>query len=730
MKKIPNLCIAVVATLLCFEQPFAACVDEGNGDAWGGDSATNQGCSISGMSDPDYCRDDEDGDPYGKRPETGEVCELNPVEATTPAITSFNDGARILPTQIVEFTANSTVVFEWWLRVGATRAGNDYFDSGRLAADTTQQTISDLPTGEMVHITLHYKDTSQQWATVHYTASVAMETSGPVITNLADGSTVNSSPVIKYASNGTIVRGWVLRAGSVKGGSDYYDSGAIDAETTQHTIVGLPSGETAHITLYYKALNGEWIGVNYTAKVDSGPAGEPPATDEPAFTNVVDGSTIQTTQLVEFSDNGAVVKDWIIRAGSSEGSYNYFNSGSLGANASAHTVSGLPAGATVYLTLYHKDSSYQWVAKSYALTTAGEQEPGPGDSPLQPSGPIDVTTDGVDIENLDITATSPVGCGIRIADRKNITIRNVNIRHAGIGICMKNAQNISISRVSLINTIDRPGPHCKPNVPLDVCKTAKRDSVDGAETDLLYRENGNNNIHINRSSQVEVDTAYLIKGEAGIYVKRSPGTKLKNVHCEDIRGPHPRGQCVMFDNGSHNSTLTNFYAKQFLDTSTGHDNISAYDSDDIRIFNGLVDGNWSVNGVGVIADSRADRMSVEKVDLLRQGTAINAWHNGKVQGPDGSAYAGVPDDFTAKNIRVRDTECEKTWKGPGVKPSSGGKAFSLHPYSKRSRILNSQYWNHTCSNPLNVNSAVVKEIEKAYFEPMGSPAVIDLPWLE
>jgi len=89
-----------------------------------------------------------------------------------PSITNFGDGASIGRSQVVSFSANSTTVREWWLRVGTTQGGRDLYDSGRLASGTGSHTVSGLPVGN-AHITLYYKDASGQWKEVHYRVTVS-----------------------------------------------------------------------------------------------------------------------------------------------------------------------------------------------------------------------------------------------------------------------------------------------------------------------------------------------------------------------------------------------------------------------------------------------------------------------------------------------------------------------------------------------------------------------------
>ncbi|WP_050783313.1 calcium-binding protein [Methylobacterium nodulans] len=97
----------------------------------------------------------------------------------------------------------------------------------------------------------------------------------------------------------------------------------------------------------------------------------------------------------------------------------------------------------------------------------------------------------------------------------------------------------------------------------------------------------------------------------------SPNTALQGIEGYDMRGPFPRGQLVQF-NGSSNSSLTNFYVKNDLNKSWTEDNINIGGSDNVHISNGVVDGNNSPSGVGVIFENSSYGV-VSHVDAIHMG---------------------------------------------------------------------------------------------------------------
>jgi len=544
--------------------------------------------------------------------------------------------------------------------------------------------------------------------------------SSPGITNIKNGDTIGTTQTIAFSAHGKPTRNWWILIGSSKDGKDIYDSGKITPESEQHTVYDLPAGKTVHITLYHITPDKKWVPTHYTASVSADGT-----SSLPTITNFSEGSTISQNQVVKFTSNGGIVQKWVLRAGSTLDDNDYYDSGTLPASTTQHTLLGLPPGKSVHLSVHYYSEQGNWISSYYTANVAPEKnEPdSPPTTTLTASGPIDVETDGSTIENLDIPSDDHDKCGIRIVERKNITVRNININHAGAGICVVRSENVKIQTVRLVNTIDRAGPHCRPGLTVDQCKRTSRNK----NPEKLYPADSHNNITIRHSSAVSVDTAYLEKGEAGIIAYRTPGVSINNIHCKDIRGPYWRGQCVQFQE-SDNGKLTNFYIQQFLSTSSGHDNVNAFKSENVLVSDGLVDGNWSRNGVGVIADNDSHNMTVKNVDFTHQGVAaVNAW-----SGPTGDDNGTVPHNFTAENIRVKDGHCDTTWHNiPDFGPSSGGLAFAKHPASKNAKFINSQYWNHCRSEASYFGKLKpsIREIKEAEFTLKEPPISITFPWL-
>ena len=108
-----------------------------------------------------------------------------------------------------------------------------------------------------------------------------------------------------------------------------------------------------------------------------------------------------------------------------------------------------------------------------------------------------------------------------------------------------------------------------------------------------------NNITIEFSNRPVVYHAKLTRGSSGIYVLHSPDSHLSFIEGYDFRGPFPRGQLAQWDT-SPNGVLEDFSVVMPQDTSWAEDNVNVYKSGNLLIRRGLIDGNNSPSGIGVI----------------------------------------------------------------------------------------------------------------------------------
>ena len=186
--------------------------------------------------------------------------------------TSGSQGVITSPAPGSQFTA-TTVTFNWtagagasayWLDVGSSAGGNQYYQSGNLGSALTA-TVSNLPSnGSTVYVTL-YSLVGGQWLPNSYTytafnqsaALAAMQSPSP-------GSTLSGNSVAFTWNNGNgTATGYWLDIGSTAGGNQYYQSGNLGTQLTT-TVNTLPAdGSTIYATLY-SLVGGTWYNNQYT----------------------------------------------------------------------------------------------------------------------------------------------------------------------------------------------------------------------------------------------------------------------------------------------------------------------------------------------------------------------------------------------------------------------------------------------------------------------------------
>ena len=285
------------------------------------------------------------------------------VEGTTSyAITSPTPGSTLTST---------TVTFQWnsgaagyWLYVGSSSGGNNYYDSGSLGA-ATSVTATGLPSdGSTIYVRLWYRETALgDWKFTDCTYKASG--TGYAITLPTPGSTLTSTTVT-FQWNSGASEYW-LQIGSSAGGSNYYNSGSLGTSTSA-TVTGLPSdGSTIYARLWYRVGLGEWKYADCTYKATGSGY---------AITSPTPGSTLTST-TVTFQWNSGALEYWL-QVGSSVGGSSYYDSGSLGTSTSA-TVTGLPRdGSTLYVRLWYRTTSLgNWAytdctytcATGYAITS-------------------------------------------------------------------------------------------------------------------------------------------------------------------------------------------------------------------------------------------------------------------------------------------------------------------------------------------------------------------------
>ncbi len=253
------------------------------------------------------------------------------------------------------------------------------------------------------------------------------------------------------------------------------------------------------------------------------------------------------------------------------------------------------------------------------------------------SEPIVITHDGQHVRNLIITASN--GPGILIDGHADVVIEDVVILHgAGPGIEVTGARNTTIRNADILFT---SAPVSGPNPSADA-----------------------NNIDCFDSPGLEVTNVRLTRGSTGIYLHRCPDSRLRQIEGHDQRGPFPRGQLVQW-NASDRGVLSDFSTENSIEHSWTEDNVNVYRSRNVVIRRGLVDGNNSPSGDGILIDEESGHVLVERVDAVRQGNGCFG------------VFGGGGFDVTFRDTRCSDTLCQL----PRGNPLSRSLGWAIDPES-------------------------------------------------
>jgi len=293
---------------------------------------------------------------------------------------------------------------------------------------------------------------------------------------------------------------------------------------------------------------------------------------------------------------------------------------------------------------------------------------------LTTSGSITVSHDGQVIEGLNITSKS--GNAITIKGFKNVVIKNCKITaYHGNGIFAVMADGLQIQNVNIINGSASIG--LKPNASID-----------------------ENNIGISHTNGLTINNARLTGGSSGIDVDDdSANVSLSNIEGYNFKGPFPRGQLIQLGR-VNTGTINGFYCYNNPNNSYPEDNISLFMSQNIVVKNGLIDGNNSITGCGVMAEKSSNCL-IQTVDCINQG--------------DSSFAASESQNITFQDVRTKDNHATS---GRG-KNGSGSLIFGSENNSSGIRFVNAIYFNPI--NPENIvwanvsQSIIQKDIKKQDF---------------
>jgi hypothetical protein len=247
----------------------------------------------------------------------------------------------------------------YWLDVGSTQGGNNYYSSGSLPTTTFSETVSTLPSNGTPVWARWWYNVNGQWLhnDYSYTAFNAPAEAG-VITSPAPGSTLSGSTVTFDWTAGSGSTAYWLDIGSASGGNNYYSSGNLGNVLTV-TVNGLPTnGTNVYVTLY-SMVSGAWTPNAYTYPAYNVGA------SAGMLTTPTPGSTLNGSSVTFDWTAGSGASAYWMDIGNTAGGNNYYSSGNLG-NVLTTTASGLPTdGSMIYVTLYSQIGG-QWYGGNYS----------------------------------------------------------------------------------------------------------------------------------------------------------------------------------------------------------------------------------------------------------------------------------------------------------------------------------------------------------------------------
>ncbi len=265
--------------------------------------------------------------------------------------------------------------------------------------------------------------------------------------------------------------------------------------------------------------------------------------------------------------------------------------------------------------------------------------------------PIVTRYDGQIIENIDIWVDEGTAISVNHDD---VTIRNVIIHHEdGDGIDAEDVSDLTISDSRIINSDPPSGQQ-------------------GEDQDTA----GISAVEVTR---LHVDHVTFEDSEIGIYVNDSPGAELSFIEGYNMQGPFPAGQLVQFIY-SEDSTLTDFYNYNDPDRSHPEDNVSVIDSQDVTIARGVLDGNNSPSGVGVMFEGDSEGGYVTDVTAIHMG-------NG--------AFSSYSDDVTFEDVHSFDNIAGDQGRGDNL-----SNTLIFNSAGENVDFLNATYTNP--ANPRNI----------------------------
>jgi hypothetical protein len=131
-------------------------------------------------------------------------------------------------------------------------------------------------------------------------------------------------------------------------------------------------------------------------------------------------------------------------------------------------------------------------------------------------------------------------------------------------------------------------------------------------------------------------------GASGVYLVACVAPIVEYLEGHNMRGPFPRGQLVQFNGCFGGGRIANFSNVNSLSVAWTEDNINIFNSPYVAISQGLLDGNNSPSGDGVMIEGALSiGCTVDGVDVVHWGNGALAAYSGAVGATFTNCRAGL-----------------------------------------------------------------------------------------
>lgn len=278
---------------------------------------------------------------------------------TSPANESTLSGSSVEFT----WTPDNETVFYWFLAVGSSQGGQDYFTQA-YESDARSQTVTGLPVdGSGIFVRLFYMmkvDGAFRFLSTDYTFSTPLP-APPELTTPAPGSVLASQDVtFGWEDRGTNATSWRVQVGSTVGGAEYGDK-TVGADQRSAQFTGLPDNGTPVWVRFNYFFGNIWrhIDYQYTAKITS---------TTPTLTTPAPGGTVTSLPFVaQWTPAQEVVTAWQLQVGTAQGGSEILDTGELGGEVRMATVDDLPEGTTTFWIRLRFQVGGVWEQEDYEI---------------------------------------------------------------------------------------------------------------------------------------------------------------------------------------------------------------------------------------------------------------------------------------------------------------------------------------------------------------------------